>query len=371
MSSQGLQNSVIADNWMLQEAADLLSREACSTDSCTALFVDDDFKIIYDRKFPKGALELASLISLLELIVISDNISVLGGNWTKGWKAKVPCLGSLVNKGMIREVRFPESSPEKLSDLYFNEVTQHHPLSSFREHGIDFYTGIDLKGQVLHGSCTYMALSDALGLIYCPHPMRERVLDKTLCFPKWPTDHVNKLNEIFSTTRIKLSKSIRGQGNLSLLEYVIPPFSRLVLNEASKSSSLITTALELSSEPMVVELRSALSSMTIALKNGKVEECLALIKKFEVATLEVERRFGIRSLNEADGPSSVSVFSLPIRIPETLRAPLIKPRYTGIATRLVKCGVSSAEGKLVKLFGQESRLAAKYAAKLYRPRINA
>lgn len=356
------QNSltVLTDNWLLTEVAQLLARRWATADIVSSITVCSDGGIA-EEKLPEGVFQLASLLSFLELLVLCDSISVLGSRWVNRWQGKHKGLDSLLRVGVISTVGFPKRSYDNERQAYRKYMTDHPPLDGGSPEKADLYgygfSGPDLFGQIVDGASTYLALSDARDTVYCPHPARARVMDDTICHLRWPSDAVGKITEMVSGVRTKLAKAIRGTAQITRLSYRVSPFSALVLKESRDQDSILSTAAELRSDKSIVELRAALADMSAALKNDDVDQYIGMCRKIDAAVLEVERRLHLRALTSTDGPSNMSVFSLPIRVPDGLRRPVPAPRYTRVITRLVKSGSIDVGKQLTRLLGPESAAA--------------
>lgn len=342
-------SSVLTDNWLLQNAAGLLARHEDPFSESAWFDVTGQETSV--TSVPLGAIQVHCVAALLEQIVLCDTLHVLEG-FTDTWSGKLGALDALTRSGAIR----PISKPPELRTFRapYYEVLNHHAGISrhLTELRAAYSNGRTAPlAQVLDGTVTYVGIADALGLTYCPHPVRGRFLEQTLWYPSWPSPAVAKLTSIIDSTRLKLRKSASPSIEQTSATYSLPAIALLCLSEASQQRSAADIAVELRDEPDVMALRSTLSEVTVALDDGLDDRYRSLARELDNAAREVERRLALREPDARDGPSTITICKLPVRVPSWGRAPVRQPKHTGVLMRFSNTGLRDAKRAIANGLG--------------------
>jgi hypothetical protein len=317
----------VTDNWLIQDAATVLTQADDPLKRIKCVDVIDG--ALTTRDTIQGAVGILCLAELLEQIVLSSEIGVLD-NWSEAWRG-VRGFQPILTQNIVQLHDIAEDDARK--SQYLDELMQN---TSLVEGLVEetWYATI-----VTNGSARYLALAEFIGRPYVPHPLRARFLARTIWRPTAAASDV--VDTIINRARVKLHSIARPTSKLTQLVCSMPSFALLCLKESSVAGkSPLDVALELRQESAVIAFREDLSDVETALKTDDASALGDLVVQFETAVLEVERKLRLRRHDEAvDGPATVNVVDLPIKVPSFLHRPVAIPKHTGIVRRLVTTGM--------------------------------
>ena len=345
-------STTLTDNWLLQNAAELLARSG--DPGAPAEWVDIAPDGSLQRiPFCAGAVQTMCLMSLIEQVVFCDSLLVLK-DWVDAWRGEAPQIDKLLNSGIVSNLDDALVDVSERSAVYRQTICRSKRLlEESRRAEIVFKRGEpDFAGQVLNGTAPYLAYSDALMHAYTPHPIRARMLERTLYRISPYFSARQRLEELVNGTRIKLHRRIGHDAIATTLTTSLPSIALLCLQESSEDSSPIDTALEMRDSAEFRSLRSALHEMQLALAGENAhgtEVYLDHVHALERAIREVERQLHLRELDEKDGIAEIDAWrGIKMKVPDFARRPLIAPRHTTAIYRLVVSGGPGAAAILEK-----------------------
>lgn len=319
---------VITDNWLVFDVADLLAGE-CDPGSAVLVPLPDGPKLRIETT-TSGAIALLSLSNLLELIILADEIGV-ARETIMSWE-DYQALRPLRDSGLIMPLDITPS--EDIWHEYLAALVEFPPLQTLLS------TAGELKGPDVYvsGTAEYLALSEHFCRVYAPHPIRGRILSKTLWFQSWPSPPGATVLDSLDATRTKLLTNILGDRRVQSISYSMSSIALCCMREVavSQTSNVISVALQMREETHVVNLRGALRDAEAALRRNDLKAIMKFRRRIEVAIAEVERRLHLRRSSEDDGPSTLNVFSLPVRVPQAFRRPLWAPKHSGFLLRFIQ-----------------------------------
>lgn len=331
---------VISDNWLLQCAGEIIVGDIDSPSDSNWISVSQSGELLH-HNIPRASIQFECLISLLEQIIFCDQLHVMDG-WTHSWSNLIPEFEPLLSSSIISEFKFELGESNKTSSPFLSRLQDNPHIAKAYEKGVKtLKEGVaNFDGQVVNGVIPYLDYAAETDFVYAPHPVRARFLERVLHKASYESGYYSlaKLNTLVDSSRIKYSKYVGINGELSSLVCKTSSAALLCLLESSKGQSPIKTALQMRDSSEFRSLRKTLHEFQKAISSREADE-LKHIDMLESAVNEVERRLKIRSLDNEDGFSELNTFfSLPVKVPNFLRRPLITPKHTTAVKKLVLTG---------------------------------
>lgn len=351
----------LTDNWLLQHVAEIVT---CSKDPRVAASVLAlrNAETLEVHTVPLGALQIASLCSLLELVVLAGHVYVMQG-WTDAWRGRASSLDLLLDAGVIRELDPDADAVSQAHEDYNRQFCEFPAIQ--REHlaATDAWVRGEpvFPGQLINGTAAYLALARTTGYAYWPHPARAIMLAGTLYdYRRRPNPLFSKLDEVVRTTRIKYCQAIGTHYKLAQLAYSVPSMAIACLFGAQDASGAIQAAVQLRESADVRALRTLLnraSAETIEASTGLEEAA----KVLDDAVARVEKELGIRKAEHSEVAlewnlleGGVSVTG-PLKLIRQIAESVVAPKHTAILSRLVRTGRLSAEDLVHRALGIRDR----------------
>lgn len=337
---------IITDNWLVKDAALAISgRMNPRKPARLVSVVDGRFQ---ETPTTRGALCVLSLVALLEQVVLCDEIGVMQ-RYTSTWRRHGTFDGLLSSNVIVPLTRQPPHSAK--GARYLSELLEHQGVrEEYDRHPESWYSQI-----ITTGVADYLALADEKERPYCPHPIRQRFLADTLWYRAWPTRAVNTLHRVVDSPRMRLYASSGGNTALASLTCMLPAVAILCLREASNQTSPISVALQLREETALKRLRLELSELEASLRIETPSQLVSCVMALEAAAAEVERSLHLRVTNDASSPRTIAVYGLPLAVPKALQRPVVRPKHTGIMSRLVATSTLDLDEILGRSIGLRDR----------------
>ncbi|MGM0578296.1 MAG: hypothetical protein ACQEXJ_21410 [Myxococcota bacterium] len=347
---------IVADNWLLQEAVHAVVRSEEAGDDAAWFDLSRHEPVV--RTGSSTAASVMSLLATLEQVVLADTIRVLP-TFMNTWLEEDQALDSLHKDGAILPLGGTVEQRRPLTERYLKHIRA-HPVAAqlFAESSEDPFERNSFEAQVWWGGASYLGIAEDRELSYVPHPIRGHALHQAIYYHGWPEGPVAKVLDSIGNSRVQLSRSLNvaGDAEATAIRYRISPIPLLVLREASRREDLFEVARQLRHEHEFQRFRCDLARLRQAMSVEDLKEAQGLLKSFESAILEVERRLNLRKHNpEVDGPIHVSWKSLPVRVPTVLHSPVRTPAHTAIIQRIVETGLENLESLLSSRLGIRSR----------------
>lgn len=340
MSQLNTSLSIISDNWLLQNAAEIIN--GYDENEIEAHWVDvGKHGELTTNSVPRASIQFECLVSLIEQIVFCDRLEVMG-NWTHAWDSMSPEFGLLLQSGLVREFVISEEDNESYVSPYVRLLSANPNVAAAYDFGVETLKNNmpNFIGQVVNGIMPYLGYANMTNSVYTPHPVRHRFIQRTLNKASYDISSyaMLKLNERIDLARIRYSKMVGPGCESSSITCRFPSIAIHCLLESPRGISPIKTALQMRESSEFKSLRITIHEFQKAVTTVGASES-KYIRAIEAAIQEVERKLCIRNLTEADGFSEITTFqSLPIKIPDALRAPVIAPKHTTALFKLISTG---------------------------------
>ncbi len=327
---------VLTDNWLIQNASELLTGQLDVGDLASWMVLTADR--VQVEHSTAGAVQVVSLLSLLEHIVLAENLIVMAdhvGTW-----AAAPGFSELRDRGMVETFsRGEHATFEEHRAAVIEDLRGDPRIQAADDRGLDLVkrNQPSLEMQVIRAAATHVVRAVELEVPYAPHPARARFLRSTVLSARFRSRANAKLDEIVQEGRARVLRSVDPDGHRELvnLDIELPPIGLLCLGDSGLATSPISVALQLRDDPSVSELRGHLSAMEAALRDvPDVSRYQRLAAQLDAAAKEAQRQMGIRA-GEPDGPTQISAWGLPLRLPAALQRPVPLPRFTGLLRRFI------------------------------------
>lgn len=339
----GRQVRITTDNWLIETSADLLEQRIGFDEPAGWLLSTEDG--LKREITTRGAVQVVSLLSLLEFIVLAEDIQVMEGY--SAWRAR-DSMRALSDRGLVVEqdrseveeareniLRLVEQRSERKEYLATPEVEK--PDEAGIEDGLQarrsFYN------QVVPASASYLAIAQDAGAHYAPHPVRARFLRSRLYPRTWPTRSVNVLNNIVQTGVCILDEATGANRWTNRLAHAkVPGLGVLCLQESSNMTNPIDVALGLRDEKEFGQLRVALSRMNdlASVDGGDPSAFLASANEIKKAMDFACRSVGLELPNATPGDGlQVGLALGPVSIGGALPRRERAPRFSTVMRRFL------------------------------------
>lgn len=347
-----MSQSVIADNWSLQDLSCLL-QEGLPTDNAQALVLSGNGH--RTTSLPSAIIALEGLFDLLTNIVLRDQILV-DKAFTNTWDED--SYSDLLQGQIVKPVSFLDHE-DRFSDTRAVIVERFLLTDSLREahqRNVESYARTGQShdpwlGQVVWGGAGMLARASTFNMPYSPHPVRRRFFELVgMALPA--TSAAANLTSFIDEQRATVRNAMRGQDRLHSLQLSIDPIPVMVIAESRSLSDLIPTALQLRSS--FTGLRDWLGAYQIELDKDDFsavkaqQQLLQSVNQFvtaQVGTSWADRATLSAGLNAVD----LSVATEPINFMRN------KFGVRSTINRLIFQPNGSAQlNKLLRLFGHEN-----------------
>ncbi len=281
-----MSQSVISDNWSLQNISELLFN---GMEDGKGHYIKIDRKNdSYEYKtISSAAIQTEALFDFITDIILRDQI-IVDEKFTQAWK-QYSSLNSAVNAGVIKSFPFLNDE-EKLTGprieftdrlCVTSELKSHHEENSIGWKK-NKHTPHSYLSQTLWGGAGMLARGFVYEKGYTPHPVRKRLfLDAGIAMPN--EDAVIQLNNVITEKRAKMSSVNINNDELHSLTINMLPLPIQVIQESNSVSDLISVALQLREEYQ--ELRNWLGCYQQALSDGSYKGIL----KFQEILLSISQ----------------------------------------------------------------------------------
>lgn len=259
-----MSQSVLADNWSLQDVAGLLT-EGLPLDQAETLILAAVGH--GTTPIPAAITAIEALFDLLMDIVLRDQILV-DKKFTHAWD-KNGTFTDLLQGQVVKSYGFLDHR-DRISDtraVILDRLLLTRSLREAQTRNEESYALIGRSqdpwlGQVVWGGAGMIARGSAFNIPYAPHPVRRRFFELAgiALSAASATGHVTSFIE---EQRATVRNSMRGQDRLHSLQISMDPIPLMVIAESGSLSDLIPTALQIRS--IFVGLRNWLGAYQIEL----------------------------------------------------------------------------------------------------------
>ena len=257
---------VIADNWTLQNVAELLNNGISEADASVIRIAGGSHEY---ADVLEGGIQTESLFDLLTDIVLRDQI-IVDAAYADTWMGQNECLGQLATNGLLRQLSFL-SNEEMFADvrnLIVDRLCVTDSLKADHSENVDSWTTRrestnPYLAAVLWGGAGMVARSWVFDSPYRPHPLRRRLFEATKLFD----GHVGalgRLEEVVDESRLRLAKRTSSAVTAYSMNVMLPPIPIRIIENSTNPGDFVQVALQL--RPEFKPLRDWLRTTEISLE---------------------------------------------------------------------------------------------------------
>lgn len=297
--------SVISDNWSLQDISDLLVN---GMEDSSAHYIDvDTGSDTYSYKNVSAALiKTQALFDLITDIILRDQI-IVEDRFIGAWARSASPLDQAQKEGIIRSYPFLLDYKKLVHPR--NELTGRLCVTSGlkKDHEENIagwkqtrHSPHALLAQVLWGGAGMLARGFVYEKGYTPHPVRRKFLvDTGIALHR--DDAVQELTNVITEEKARVSAANRNSDELYSLKLSMPPLPLMVVREAKSAKDLITVAIELRKEYQ--DLRDWLGQYQLAMTDGTYKDA----EKFQKIIRSISQYIGSKMENVDSGAPTFSL----------------------------------------------------------------
>lgn len=243
-----MSQSVLADNWSLQDVAILLNKGLPTEEAQTLVLTGDSHGT---ATLPEAITALEGLFDFLTDIVLRDQILV-DKSFTYAWDSH-GTYADLLQSQIIKPYgfldyrdRFSETSAEILDRLLLTQSLREAQARNEESYSRIGQASDPWLGQVVWGGAGMLARASAFKIPYTPHPVRRRFFEIAgMTLPA--TSATANVTSFVDEHRAVVRTATRGRDRLHSLQIDIDPIPVMIIAECRHLSDLIPTALQLRS----------------------------------------------------------------------------------------------------------------------------
>ena len=307
-----MSQSVISDNWSLQDIAQLFTSGLDESD--TSYLIIDRIKDRYGYEpVSRAGVSSESLFDFLTDIILRDQI-IVDEQFINTWKDLRSPLDLALKEKVIKPFSFLDA-PRKLDSPRQELLNRLCTTSDLKKHQRENEIGwsknktppYPFLSQIIWGGAGMLARCLVYEKCYTPHPIRKKLLiDSGISIAS--EDSATTLKNLINEKRVQLASANIGHDQLHSLRIVLPPLPISVIRESSSIQDLIPVALQLRNEHK--ELRDWLRQYQNAISSDvqwgtqKFEKILKSISSY------VDTKMGIVDPNSSTFCVSIGVLKI-------------------------------------------------------------
>lgn len=351
-----MSNSLIIDNWLLQDVGNCLSH-GLSQDGSSEIVISQPNDSHSIRDVPSAGVQLEALLGFLVDIVFRDSL-VVDSEFTDTWMAYQGTFAALLKTGLVRALPF-RSHDDRLRDAKRFVLDRLCVTSTLREaQRRNEESWLARKGAddpymsaVIWGTAGMLSRSHVFEAPYSGHPLRKRVIEQTV-FAKPLRDMVAETLEWLTEERLRLYETKANDGSQRTAALVLPPVAIEIIEESRDINQLIPVAYQLRDK--YAKMREWMKSIQTAMDTEDSKEIAKYKKALHAVSKDLNRAMGETDIGKVTlkigwgWPSvSISVGTLnDVMKKFGMRAMLNNQIFTGHGKKSIK--------KLLRMFGEET-----------------
>jgi len=310
-----MSQSIISDNWSLQNISELLVN-GIDTEDVPYIKINKENDSYSYEPLPSAVVSIEALFDFITDIIPRDQILV-EESYTNTWKQFNSPLGLAEKKGVIHS--FPFSTDYKKLAGPKQEFTDRLCITSdLKSHHKENIIGCskyknsphDYLSQTLWGGAGMLARSFVFEKGYTPHPVRRRLfVDAGLTMLN--QDSVLQVNSLIKEKRASVVKTLKGNDELYSLTMNIAPLPIRVIQESQSHTDIINIALQLRDEYQ--ELRNWLGCYQHALSDGSYKDISKFKKILHSISLYIDSTMGITNSNSPTYSAGIGVLKVAMK----------------------------------------------------------
>jgi len=311
-----MSQSIILDNWSLQNISELLT-EGMSSDNASIIELNQEKDSHYYRDISSAIISIEALFDFITDVILRDQILV-EEKFAYAWKQYDTPLIKILDEGVIRPYQFL-IDPKKLIEPRIEFVERLCLTSTLKkdhdENTVQWNESESVKhkylSQTLWGGAGMLARAFVYEQCYTPHPIRRRLFQKA-GIALSDEDSVIRLNSVIREKRALISASQPGKDEFYSLSMDLPPLPIRVIQEANSVNDLITVALQLREDYQ--ELRHWLRLYQQALTEGDYYNNIDKYQKIlHSISLYIDSITGNKDSNSPTFTARIGVLKLAIK----------------------------------------------------------
>lgn len=305
-------SKVLADNWSLQNTAELLTN-GLAGDDASVITIDTEKNTHAYQDISYDIIRIEALFDLLNDIVLKDEI-IVDDQYLNTWNEKDSALLHLCSSQIIKPFPFL-AAPDKLRDWTNALVKKLCVTSSLElEHELNNQTwqaqrkvAYPALSSTLWGGAGMLARSHVYECNYTPHPLRKRLFVNTGVFTDKP-DAASQLHNLIHTKRVQLFNKKTQTDSLYSAFLHLPPIPFRIIEESSSIKDLFVVAMQL--RETFTELRQWLNQFQNAIDNEDVADMLRYEKVLSSVSSYVDQRISGNGAERMEMSVNLSYLSL-------------------------------------------------------------
>lgn len=289
-----MSQSVISDNWSLQNIAELLNSGIDESEAHYITIDKENDSYSYEASM-SAIINTEALFDLITDIILRDQILV-EEKFVNAWNWEGNPFQEALSQGVIRPypflVDYKKLSPPR--DEFISRLSLTSDLKKDHEENRlgflkDRFTPHGYLSQTMWGGAGMLARGFVYEKGYTPHPVRKRFFSEAGIMVSGE-DSVLKLNNLVSEKRASIASIYNKGSELYALSVNMLPLPIRVIQESSSARDLINVALQLRKEYQ--ELRDWLNFYQLALSDGSYKDIIKFSKILQSISKYVDSTIG-------------------------------------------------------------------------------
>ena len=310
-----MSQSVISDNWSLQNIGELLTDGIDESKSHYIAIDKENDSYSYEDSL-SAIINTEALFDLLTDIILRDQILV-EEKFIHAWNHEGNPFQEAVSQGVIRPYPFlvDYKRLQGPRDEFIDRLSLTSDLKKdHEENRVGFlqnrYAPHGYLSQTLWGGAGMLARGFVYEKGYTPHPVRKRFFtDAGIMVSNG--DSVLRLNRLVSEKRASIASLHNAGSELYALNVNMLPLPIRVIQESNTASDMIKVALQLRSEYQ--ELRDWLNCYQQALSDGSYKDMNKFSKILQSISLYVDSTIGSVDSNAPTFTAGIGVLKVAIK----------------------------------------------------------
>jgi len=303
--------SVVSDNWSLQDITNLLAYGFDQDDAGEIVFNGEEHSY---QPVPLAIIQTEALFDFITDLILRDEILV-DEDFTNVWEGGQSPILKARDMGVVKAYPFL-SDAEKISgprDQIIEYICTTESLKISHQKNVNSW---DAGGQppdpllsaTLWGGAGMCARSFVYEKSYTPHPLRKRLfLNSGFMLPA--SDALHQLTTFLDDKKTRVTKKMYGSDSLYSSYVNIPALPMKVIREASSIEQLITVALQMRGD--LKSLREWLISFQNAMSSDDTGKLLKYRKQLDSVSKYIDKKLGVEvNENPVTMEAGVGIFKI-------------------------------------------------------------
>lgn len=310
-----MSQSVISDNWSLQNISELLLN---GIDSDVTHFITPNSETDSHQyeQVPSAVVAIEAMFDLITDVILRDQILV-DKKFASAWLNKNGPLNKLAEQSVVRAFPFlgdPEllvgPRDEFVSRLCLTSSLKKEHQENVNGWAVNKQTPNPYLSQTIWGGAGMLARAFVYEKGYTPHPVRRRLLQKA-GIALSDTDSVIRTCNTIQEKRASIRVQQSSNHELYSLQVNMEPLPIKVIREARSPADIMTVALLIREE--YAELREWLGQYQNSISNGDYKEIQKHQKILGSISKYVDSTMGKTSHDATEFTAGIDIFNMTIK----------------------------------------------------------